>query len=172
MKRVFNSRVWSSQEGQEMFLRKLKFSRDRRMKMWWWAEMEVKGQQWSQCFSAFSLDIAQCCCKLQFTPTGCCDSRIVGLSLCPNDLTYKMEIIDFSHFYHCCCCLVTKLCQTLCDPMDCSPPSSSVHGDSPGKNTGAAAIFFCRGSSPPRDQIHIACIYMIMRIKLGNVKRA
>ena len=24
--------------------------------------------------------------------------------------------------------LVTQLCQTLCDPMDCSPPSSSVHG--------------------------------------------
>ena len=25
---------------------------------------------------------------------------------------------------------------TLCDPMNCSPPGSSVHGDSPGKNTG------------------------------------
>ena len=24
----------------------------------------------------------------------------------------------------------------LCDPMDCSPPGFSVHGDSPGKNTG------------------------------------
>ena len=32
--------------------------------------------------------------------------------------------------------LVTQLCLTLCDPMDCSPPGSSVHGDSPGKNTG------------------------------------
>ena len=30
--------------------------------------------------------------------------------------------------------LVTQLCLTLCDPMDCSPPGSSVHGDSPGKN--------------------------------------
>ena len=27
-------------------------------------------------------------------------------------------------------------CLTLCDPMDYSPPSSFVHGDSPGKNTG------------------------------------
>ena len=27
-------------------------------------------------------------------------------------------------------------CLTLCYPMDCSPPGSSVHGDSPGKNTG------------------------------------
>ena len=25
-------------------------------------------------------------------------------------------------------CLVTQLCLTLCDPMDCSPPGSSVHG--------------------------------------------
>ena len=31
-----------------------------------------------------------------------------------------------------------QLCLTLCDPVDCSPPGSSVHGDSPGKNTGAA----------------------------------
>ena len=27
-----------------------------------------------------------------------------------------------------CCCLVTKSRPTLCDPMDCSPPGSSVHG--------------------------------------------
>ena len=33
-------------------------------------------------------------------------------------------------------CLVTQLCLTLCDPMDCSSLGSSVHGDSPGKNTG------------------------------------
>ena len=27
-------------------------------------------------------------------------------------------------------------CLTLCDPMDCSLPGSTVHGGSPGKNTG------------------------------------
>ena len=32
--------------------------------------------------------------------------------------------------------LVTQLCLTLCDPMDCNPPGSSVRGDSAGKNTG------------------------------------
>ena len=32
--------------------------------------------------------------------------------------------------------LVAQLCPTLCDPMDCSLPGPSVHGDSPGKNTG------------------------------------
>ena len=30
---------------------------------------------------------------------------------------------------------VAQSCLTLCDPMECSPSGSSVHGDSPGKNT-------------------------------------
>ena len=33
-------------------------------------------------------------------------------------------------------CLVTQSCSTLCNPMDCNPPGSSIHWDSPGKNTG------------------------------------
>ena len=28
----------------------------------------------------------------------------------------------------CCCCLVIRSCPTLCDPIDYSPPGSSVHG--------------------------------------------
>ena len=34
-----------------------------------------------------------------------------------------------------CVCLVVQSGPTFCDPMDCSSPDSSVHGDSPGKNT-------------------------------------
>ena len=45
-------------------------------------------------------------------------------------------------------CLVAQSCPTLCDPMD-FPPGSSVHGDSPGKNTGVAMLS-SRGSSQPR----------------------
>ena len=33
----------------------------------------------------------------------------------------------------------------LCDPMDCSPPGSSVHGDSPGKNTRVGCCVFLQG---------------------------
>ena len=33
-------------------------------------------------------------------------------------------------------CLVAQLCPTLCDPMDCSPPDSSIRGDSLGENIG------------------------------------
>ena len=32
-----------------------------------------------------------------------------------------------------CCRLVAKSCPTLCDPMDCNPPVSSVHGISQAK---------------------------------------
>ena len=45
-------------------------------------------------------------------------------------------------------------CLTLCDPMDHSPPGSSVHGDSPGKNTGVGChallqgIFATQGLNP------------------------
>ena len=51
-------------------------------------------------------------------------------------------------------CLVSQLCLTLCDPMDCSPPGSSVHGYSPGKKTGVGChallqwIFPTQGSNP------------------------
>ena len=36
---------------------------------------------------------------------------------------------------------VAQSCPTLFDPMDCSPPGSSVHGDSPGNNTGGGNWF-------------------------------
>ena len=35
-----------------------------------------------------------------------------------------------------CAVLSRSSCPTLCHPMDCSPPGSSVRGDSPDKNTG------------------------------------
>ena len=45
-------------------------------------------------------------------------------------------------------CLVTQSCLTLCDPMDCSPPGFSVHGDSPGKNTGVRCHALLQGIFP------------------------
>ena len=45
-------------------------------------------------------------------------------------------------------CLVTQLCLTLCNPMDCSLLGSSVHGNSPGKNTGVGCHALLQGISP------------------------
>ena len=44
--------------------------------------------------------------------------------------------------------LVTLLGPTLCDPMDCTLPGSSVCGDSPGKNTGVACQVLLQGIFP------------------------
>ena len=44
-----------------------------------------------------------------------------------------------------CCALASQLCQTLCNPMDCSPTGSSVHGDSPGQNTGVGCHALLQG---------------------------
>ena len=54
-------------------------------------------------------------------------------------------------------CLVTKLCLTLCDPMDCSPPGSSVHGISQARILEWVAIFFSGGSSQSKDRAHVSC---------------
>ena len=51
----------------------------------------------------------------------------------------------------CVCVLVTQSCQTLCDPMDCSPPGSSVHGILQARILEWIAISFSKGSSQPRD---------------------
>ena len=41
--------------------------------------------------------------------------------------------------------LVAQSCLTLCGPLDCSPPSSSVHGISQSKILEWVAISFSRG---------------------------
>ena len=52
------------------------------------------------------------------------------------------------------CAKLLQLCPTLCDPLDCSPPGSSVYGDSLGKNIGVSCyallqgIFLMQGSNP------------------------
>ena len=72
------------------------------------------------------------------------------------------------------CC--AQLCLTLCNPMDCSTPGSSVHGDSPGKNTGMGChallqgIFPAQGLNP--DLPHCRWIlYWLSHQGLGAVKK-
>ena len=56
--------------------------------------------------------------------------------------------------------LTTQSCPTLCDTMDdCSPPGSSVHGDSSEKNTGVGLPYPTPwGSSWSRDRTQVSCI--------------
>ena len=45
-------------------------------------------------------------------------------------------------------CVIAQLCPTVCNPMDCSPPGSSVHGDSLCKNTGVGCHDFLQRILP------------------------
>ena len=47
-----------------------------------------------------------------------------------------------------CMHMLAQLCLTLCNSMNYSPPGSSVHGDSPGKNTGGGCHFLLRRIFP------------------------
>ena len=61
-------------------------------------------------------------------------------------------------FYVCVCAESLQSCPTLCDPVDCSPPGSSVHGISQTRILKWVAITFPRGSSRPRDQTRVSHI--------------
>ena len=52
--------------------------------------------------------------------------------------------------------LVAQSCLTLCDPTDCGPPGSSVHGILQAKILQWVAIPFSRGFSPPRDRTRVS----------------
>ena len=59
--------------------------------------------------------------------------------------------------------LLAQLCLTLCDPLDCSPPGSSVHGILQARILEWVATSSSRGSSQPRDQTHVSCVACIGR---------
>ena len=58
----------------------------------------------------------------------------------------------------CACMLSLQSCLTLCDPMDCSPQGSSVHGILQARIREWVSMSSSRGSSRSRDQAHISCI--------------
>ena len=75
-----------------------------------------------------------------------------------------------------CVCRVLSPVQ-LFDPMDCSPPGSSVHGISQAASLAAqilkshqlkVAMLSSRGSSRPRDQTHVSGVSCIARHVLDH----
>ena len=78
------------------------------------------------------------------------------------------------HFYHilftkselCICAKSLQSCLTLWDAMDCSPPGSFVHGDSPGKNTGVSCPALLQGVFPIQGSNLISYVSYIGRLTL------
>ena len=79
------------------------------------------------------------------------------LHFCKYHLPYGMKTL--------CVCVGGRALSplTLCDPTDCSPPGSSVHGIPQARILGWLAISFTRGSSLPRDWTWVSYVSCISR---------
>ena len=56
-------------------------------------------------------------------------------------------------------CVCAQLCPILCNPMDCNLPGSSLHGDSPDKNTGVDCHALLHGIFPTQGlNLHLLCL--------------
>ena len=69
------------------------------------------------------------------------------------------DIIWFYMMIICC----AQSCPTLCHPMNCRPPGSSVHRVIQARILEWAAVSYSRGSSQPRDQTWVSCASCIGR---------
>ena len=56
------------------------------------------------------------------------------------------------------CALVSQSCLTLCDPVDCSLPGSTVHGVFQARILESVATSFSRESSQPSNRTQVSCI--------------
>ena len=95
------------------------------------------------------------------------------ISLSPNDFFAMKAFPVASSTFPCLLTivwkvLVTQSCPTLYDPMDCSQPSSFVHGILQARILQWVAISFSRRSSQPRDQNRVSCITGIFYYHLSH----
>ena len=72
--------------------------------------------------------------------------------------TGRWILYHWATWLGCMCAKSLQSCLTLCDPMDYSPPGSSVHRIFKARILEWVTISFSRGSSWPRDWTHIFCI--------------
>ena len=78
-----------------------------------------------------------------------CSPNFVKLMIGSASLCYYLPCVHA-------CAKSLQSCPTLCDPMDCSLPGSSVHGILQERMLEWVAMFFSRGSSRPRDWTHVS----------------
>ena len=71
---------------------------------------------------------------------------------------YFPPAVNIGHLWKIVKVFLAQSCPTLCHPMDCSPPGSSVHGILQARILEWVAIPFLRGSSWPRDQTPVCSI--------------
>ena len=93
-----------------------------------------------------ALTFSQCWLIVASAETGTTKAATVASLFCT--AWFSFPWLPRPLFEHNVLFLVTQLCLTVCDPMDGSPPDSSVHGDSPGKKTGVGCPALLQGVFP------------------------
>ena len=77
---------------------------------------------------------------------------------CPDPLLCNWRVTHTRHIKRQTLCNSAQSCLTLGDPVDCSPPGSSVHGILQARRLEWVAMPFSRGSSRPRDRTQVSCV--------------
>ena len=86
-----------------------------------------------------------------------CSSWVIllpGLSRIPRSKSRGLYRLFLCVCVCVCLCLVTQLCPILCDPMDCSPPGSSLHGILQARILERVALL--QGIFLTRDRTHVS----------------
>ena len=73
-----------------------------------------------------------------------------------NSISNKTLLDPISHYNGSMCAKSLQSCLTLCDPVHCSPPASSIHGIFQARILEWVAISFSRGPSWPRDRTPVS----------------
>ena len=96
---------------------------------------------------------------MYWSPWTCCENQVSKYMVSLVRYIYIQSSAEALSVY----VLVTQSCLTLCDPMDCSLPGSSVHGLSQARILQWVAIPFSGGSSQLRDRNPISYVSCIGR---------
>ena len=87
-------------------------------------------------------------------PWGCKELDMTVVTQQQQILKYYFHILGW-HILVSCVCVLSQTCPTLCDPMDCSLPGSSVHKILQARMLEWVAISFSTGSSRPKGWTHV-----------------
>ena len=123
----------------------------------WKKKIKEKKSSWSQCFGCLEKWV-EADNSLHWWREGVCPGFRVVAGYCRQHLVYFWPLGPSLSSWKVKESEVVELCLTLCDPMDCSLPGSSVHGIFQAGVVEWGAITFSRRPARPRDWTRVSCI--------------
>ena len=129
-----------------------------------WLSLERTSRQHYHCLHSTLTYVASDLFSELKTSCQCLPLWLLGMSVSKTSDSLLIQILCWKLFYLPTFndshkkVLVAQSCPTLCDPMDYSPPGSSVHGILQARILAWVAIPISSSSSQPRDQTLVSCV--------------